>query len=258
MSIRNLVAISLVIALAIAAAVRLLDPERLSALGSILSGAGSLLAVVWFSAGLRYQSHQLDEQRKQFVAQFQYLKESGRRDSLALVQGILERAEERAVAGMPGIKSLTEIPGKYMDMVELKPILESENPDEVLNACANWNKKEVSAMTLLQGIKSAAEVYLRGTGATDIDYSKPADLFYFIYSPRFSNEPFFNSVSGAAHILSEIMVRFQPARDAAMIAFLAATAKTFDPAVIKMEKLREDIAKHREAGYPLPAIAADV
>jgi len=74
------------IALATALAICLLAPERLSALGSILAAAGSLLAVIWFSASLWYQSRQLQEQRQQFALQFEHLKETSRRDALILAK----------------------------------------------------------------------------------------------------------------------------------------------------------------------------
>jgi hypothetical protein len=54
------------------------------------------------------------------------------------------------------------------------------------------------------------------------------------------------------------MFRLGPGRNAATIAVLAASAKSISPDIIKMDKLRVDIAKHLENGYPLPAIAKDV
>lgn len=258
MTTRVLTALSVALAVAVAVVIRLLDPESLSALGSILAGGGSLLAVLWFSAGLRYQANQLAEQRQQFAAQFNFLKENSRRDALLLVQGILERDEARAISSLGEPISISDLPAKYMDVPELKTVLESRNPREVMDACRTWMKKENAATTLLQGIKSAAEVYLRSVNVTDIDYTKTPDEFYFVYSPRFANEPFFNTLAGPATMLSEIMVRFKPGRDAAIIAFMAATAKAVSPEVIKMEKLREDMARHLADGRPLPAIARDV
>lgn len=255
---RVLTALSVALAVAVAAVIRILDHERLSALGSILAGAGSLLAVLWFSAGLRYQANQLEEQRKQFAAQFKFLKENSRREALLLVQGILERAEARAIASLGETISIGDLPTKYMDAPELKTVLESQDPREVIDACRTWMKKEGAATTLLQGIKSAAEVYLRSVDAGGVDYSKAPDEFYLVYSPRFANEPFFNTLSGPATLLSEIMVRFKPGREAAIIAFMAATAKAVSPKIIKMEKLREDVARHLAEGRPLPAIAHDV
>ena len=258
MSTRILVAISIAIALTIAAAVGFLDDDRLSALGSIVSGGGSLLAVLWFSAGLRYQANQLAEQRKQFTAQFHQMQESSRRDALLVAKGILEKAEERAIDFSGNISSVGEILTEFAKLEGLKPILESTKPSEVLEAHAVWMKREGSALMLLQGIKSAAEVYLRSIGTPDIDYSKPADEFYMIYSPHFASLPFFESFAGSANLLSEFMFRLSPGRQAATIAFLAATSKSFSPEIIKMEKLREDIAKHVANGYHVPAIAREL
>lgn len=258
MPLRVLTWMTLALLIAAGLTIRFLDPERLSALGGILSGVGSILAVIWFSAGLSYQARQLREQQQQFAAQFAFLRESSRRDALLLAQGILEKAEARALANFGPGTTMADLPAKYMDLEELKPILESTNPLAVLDAFRGYMKKEGAAMALLQGVKSAAEVYLRSIGASDIDYSKTPDEFYFVYSPRFANEAFFNTVAGSATILAEIMVRFKPARDAALIAYFAATAKAISRDVIKMDKLREDIQEHVAAGYPLPAVAADV
>ncbi len=190
MTTRILIGLSVGVAIVVGISIHELDHERLSALGSIISGAGSLLAVVWFSAGLRYQSKQLDEQRKQFAAQFEYLQETSRRDALMLAKDILDRAEEKATAHHGSISSTNELATEYTQFEELKPILESTNPHEVIRAYQNWMKKEGAALILLNGIKSAAEVYLRSIGSTGIDYSKSPEDFYFIYSPHFATLPF--------------------------------------------------------------------
>jgi hypothetical protein len=255
---RILIGLTIVVAVVVGLSIRLLDPEELSALGSILAGAGGLLAVIWFSAGLRYQSKQLEEQRSQFVAQFHHLQETNRRDALVLAKEILDKAEEKAISHNGSISSVNELSTEYTNFAELKPILESTNPQEVILAFQSWMKKEGAALTLLTGIKSAAEVYLRSVGATDIDYSKTPEDFYFIYSPRFASQPFFIALAGTATLLSEFMVRLAPGRNAAQIAFFAASAKSISHEIIKMDKLRSDMAKHVAEGYSLPAIAKDI
>ncbi|MBI5461800.1 MAG: hypothetical protein HY941_06395 [Gammaproteobacteria bacterium] len=255
---RILIGLSLAVAIVVGVSIRELDHERLSALGSILSGAGSLLAVLWFSAGLRYQSKQLEEQRKQFAAQFQHLQETSRRDALMLAKGILDRAEEKTIAHHGSISSTNELLAEYTHFEELKPILESTNPHEVIRAYQSWMKKEGAALILFNGIKAAAEVYLHSIGTRDVDYSKSPEDFYFIYSPHFATLPFFNTFTGIATVLSEFMVRLAPGRNAALIAFFAANAKGISPEIIKMDKLRSDIEKHTKDGYPLPAIAHDL
>lgn len=255
---RLLVALTVVIALMVGLAIWFLDPERLSALGGILSGAGGLLAVIWFSAGLRYQAQQLSEQRAQFSMQFHHLQETSRRDALLLAKGVLDKAEEKAVSHNGSIASVAELPGACMNFAELKPILESTNPHQVMDAYQGWMKKEGAALVLLGGVKSAAEVYLRSIGVTDIDYSKSPESFYLAYSSRFAEQPFFNSLAGVAQILAEFLFRLEPGRNAAMIAFLAANAKVISRDIIKMDKLHEDIKKHRDSGREIPAIARDL
>ena len=258
MPIRNLVALTVAVAVVVAVSIRVLSPDQLSAFGSILSGGGSLLAVLWFSAGLRYQANQIEEQRKQFEAQFKYLQESSRRDALMVAKDILEKAERDAIALNGKITHISELLTEYTNFSELKPLLESTNASEVLRAHSSWMKKEGAALQLLQGIKSAAEIYMRSAGTPGVDYSKPPDEFYMIYSVHFSSLPYFQAVSGVAHMLSEFMFRIGPGRNAALIAFFAASAKSISPDIIKMDKLRADMAKHVQSGHPLPAIAKEV
>lgn len=255
---RILASLTAAVAVLVFASIYLLDPEKLGALGSILSGAGGLLAVIWFSAGLRYQSRQLQDQRAQFAAQFEHLQETSRRDALLLCKSILDKAEERAISYNGSIKNIGELFTEYSRFEELKPLLESTNPEEVLRAHTSWMKKEGAALALMNGIKSAAEVYLRSVGIADVDYSKPPDEFYFVYSPRFESQPFFNEFAGTARMLSEFMVRLEPGRKAALIAFFAAGAKGIGAGLIRMEKLREDMKKQIDRGYPLPEIAKDL
>jgi len=258
MQLRYLVALSIAVGLVVAVSIIVLTPGELSAFGSILGGGGSLLAVLWFSAGLRYQASQIEEQRKQFDAQFRHLQESSRRDSLLMAKDILEKAEHQAIAQNGKIKNISELLTEYTNFSELKPILESTNPSEVIREHSAWMKKEGAALQLLQGIKSAAEIYLRSAGTPGVDYTKPPDEFYMIYSFHFSSLPFFQNLSGTAHMLSELMFRLGPGRNAATIAFLAASAKSISPDIIKMDMLQADIDKHVENGYPLPAIAKEV
>lgn len=258
MPIRVLTGLTLALLVAAGLTIGLLDPERLSALGGILSGVGSILAVIWFSAGLSYQARQLREQQQQFSTQFEFLRESSRRDALLLAQGILEKAEFRALANFESGTTVSDLTARCLALVELKPILESTDPKVVLDACQTYIKKEGAAIALLQGIKSAAEVYLRSIGVSNVDYSKAPEDFYFVYSSRFANEAFFNTVSGIATVLSEVMIRLKPARDAALIAFAAATVKTIGRDVVKLDRLKEDIHKHVAAGYALPAVAKDI
>ena len=187
---RILILLTILVVEAVLAAKVNFNADELSGYGSILSAGASLLAVIWFSAGLWYQARQLNEQRTQFLAEFRQLQESNRRDSLLTAKRVLDAAEERAIAQHGGISSCSELIAHYLDFAELKPMLESDNPEVVLAAFKSWMKKEGAATALIRGIKSAAEVYLRSIGASDIDYHKKPEEFVFIYGPRFGSSPF--------------------------------------------------------------------
>jgi len=255
---RLLIFLTMLVVVAVIAAVANCNANDLSGYGSIISAGAGLLAVIWFSASLWYQARQLKEQREQFLAQFKQLQESNRRDSLLTAKNILDAAEERAISHHGGISSSGEILTQYINFAELKPILESTNPETVLSACQSWMKKEGAALTLIRGIKSAAEVYFRSAGITEVDYTKKPEEFVFIYGPRFWEQPFFGAFQSTATMLCEFMVRLEPGRNAAQIAFFAATAKSIGENILHMDKFREDIEKHKANGYSLPRIAEDL
>jgi len=243
---------------AVVAALTNFSANDLSGYGSIIAAGGGLIAVIWFTASLWYQSMQLKDQKTHFLAQFQHLQESSRRDSLLTAKNILDAAEERAISHHGGISSSGDLLTQYINFAELKPILESNDPDVVFKACQTWIKKEGAALTLIKGIKSAAEVYFRSVGITDVDYTKKPEEFVYIYGPRFWQQPFFEAFQGTATMLCEFMVRLEPGRNAAHIAFFAATAKSIGESILHMDKVREDIKKHKANGYPLPKIAENL
>lgn len=244
-SVRLLVLLTVLVVVAVIAALLYFNANDLSGYGSIISAGGGLLAVIWFSASLWYQSEQLKDQKVQFSAQFKHLEQASHRDSLLTAKSILDAAEERAISHHGGISSSAELFTQYINFAELKPILESNDPGIVLKACQTWMKKEGAALTLLKGIKSAAEVYFRSASVTDIDYTKKPEEFVYIYGPRFWQQPFFEAFQGTATMLCEFMVRLEPGRSAAHIAFFVATAKSIGEKVLHMDKVREDIEKHK-------------
>src|SRR5262245_16053221 len=90
---RMLVLLTILVVLTVVAVILNFSTTNVSAYGSIVSGGGSLLAVIWFTASFWNQTRQLNEQRVQFAAQFHHLQESSRRDSLLMAKGILKAAE---------------------------------------------------------------------------------------------------------------------------------------------------------------------
>ena len=248
---------TLVVLLAVVAMVYL-PSDKYAAVGSLFGAVSSLLAVIWFSASLFYQSVQLREQRQQFSEEFKQLRENARRSALAMAKDILQEAEKEALKSNPSVGSIDDLPRIYLLRPELKTVLESRDPVEVQEAVQVWIKKESPAISIMAGIKAAAEIYFQAIGQSNIDYSKETDEFVFIYGPLLWKLPYFQRYATVASILGELMVRVQPGRKAAFLASMVALLKTSPEGWVKKDKILEDVEKHRKAGSPLPAIAEDL
>ena len=249
----------LVIGLAIAAAIYF-PIEYFSALGSLFGAAAGILAVIWFSASLYYQSQQMKEQRQQFLENFKQLREDNRRNSLIVVKDILSRAEERALKSNPNLKSINDLLTEYLKINEWPIILNSTDPDTVLEHGKNWLLiKEAPALLLMRGIKNAAEIYFRSIGRSDIDFSIDPEEFVFIYGPTLWKLPYFGQYQGIAGFISESMVTIKPGRKSIQLAYsVAMYKKSLNEGLrglIKEDKTIEYIKQHKKAGYKLPAIA---
>jgi hypothetical protein len=258
----------LVLTLTVLAAAYWFSPAQYDALGSLFGAAASFLAVIWFSGSLYFQSIQLKEQREQFSLelkeqreqfsqQFKQLREDARRNALTLAKDILLEAEQDALKANPSLSSINDLSTLYLDWSEMKVIMESTDPVEVQEAIMSWSKKEGPAMTLIAGVKVAAEVYLRAIDRTDIDYSIDADDFVFIHGPTLWKLPYFGRFGFIGSWLTEFMIRIQPGRKAAILASTVAQLK-LAPQIMNKEKITQSIERHRTAGLPLPAIAEDI
>jgi hypothetical protein len=261
----RLLLLSTIILLLVAASVLLwFSSEDSSAIGSVVGGAAGMLAVLWFSASLYYQSRQLAEQREQFLENFKQLREDNRRNALLMVKEILGRAEERALKWNPTLSTLNDLTSYYLTGTsEWRTIMESTDAQVVLQAGKKWiTMNEGPAMLLMGGIKSAAETYFRVVSSENIDYSMKPEMFVFKYGQVLWKLPFFEEYAGTAVFLSEIMVRMEPARASIQLAYWVAmlqAARHGDIGhIFREDKIIEDIKKHKEAGYPMPAIAKDV
>ena len=233
------------------------DPTQLSAYGSIIAGAGSIIAVIWFTGSLWYQSQQIREQRTQFLSEFKQLREDGRRNALLLAREILKDAENQALASA-GISSISELPTFYTRNIgEWKNIHESDDPQVVQAAILRWGKIDWAAVSLMRGLKSAAQVYFMAIGKDDVDYSNDAEEFVYIYGPQLWSFPFFDVYQGVG-TLAEFMVMLEPGRKGIIIATFGAMFKQSGEKYLNMDRVREDFRKHLEKEYPLPKIAEEL
>jgi len=254
---RLLILLSILIVLLAISAMIYFSPSDYEAVGCLFGGVGSILAVIWFSASLYYQSLQLTEQRQQFLEEFKQLREDARRNALSLSKDILREAEERALKCNSELRSINDLTAYYLDLSDVGIAINSKNPIEVLEAVKRWTKKEGPALFLLSGIKQASEIYFHSFEKTDIDYSKEPEDFVCIYGPWLWKLPYFEPYQSVATMLCEFMIRLQPSRKAVVLALSVALMKSC-PGIMKEDGIFELIKKFRQEGRHLPAIAEDI
>jgi len=230
---------------------------KASTIGSVAGACGGILAVVWFFAALKSQSEQLENQKNQFLAEFQTLREQSRRDALMFARDILKEAERKALKQNPKLNAITDLFTSYLNFFSLSEVLKSNDPEEVLGHFKVWMTVEGPAITMMRGIKSAAEIYFRAMDLKDIDYSKEPEDFVFIYSPHIEKLPYFDTYIGSLRLLTDFMLRLQPGRKAASLACQVALAKTSPEGWMKNEKIREEIETRKASGLSIPKIAED-
>ena len=234
-----------------------LSPSGYEAVGCLFGGVGSILAVIWFSASLNYQSLQLTEQRQQFLQEFKALREDARRNALSLSKDILREAEERALKCSPDLQSINDLFAYYMDFSDLGIALKSKDSIEVMEAVKRWIKREGPATFLLRGIKQASEIYFQSIGKTDIDYSKEPEDFVYIYGTWLWKLPYFEPYQSITTMLCKFMIKLQPGRKAVELAISVALMKSY-PDMMKENVILEQIKNFRKEGRHLPAIAEDI
>ncbi|WP_146150428.1 hypothetical protein [Photobacterium angustum] len=232
-----------------------IDAQHLSAYGSILAASGSFIAVIWFMGSLRYQAQQLKEQREQFQKEFDRSNEESRRNALLLAKEILLTAEKRALAVNSDLSSVEQIYHNYIDLIELKDILKSSDPKVVQASLSLWHKRETPAIELLKGIKSAAQVYFIAINKLDIDYTAAPEDFVSEYGQDLWSLPFFSAYQACAMSLAEFMITLKPSRKAVHFATLGVMVTLTSKNVLKMDKIKEDIAEYEAKGRKIPVIA---
>ena len=232
----------------------------LSAYGSIFSAGGSFIAAILFLGSLWYQAQQLKEQRIQFSSEFRHLQNAAKREALLMAKTILDTAVDQAVMLSDGIaSSVVDIGPNYLFPEELKILVESSDPEEVLLAYKSWTKRELPALELVRGVKSAAMVYLQSVDAKNIDYTLDPEDFINTYGNQFLPLPFFNAYEGPMIMLCPFMQRLKPGRNAATIAQLAAMLKSGIPyGMVKIDLLKAEIKKQIDASGAIPRIAKEL
>ncbi len=238
---------------------KILDINELSAFGSIFAAAGGLIAIVWFYNSLQQQTIQLNEQRKQFQLEFNNLRLESKRSVIATVKLIIEDMEIKVNTSLNGLGKLQELPTLFMthSLPLLKPITESEDYEEVLEAINNFNLVMTPARTFLSLMKDAGTLFLENDGIPVIGNDEEPEWFIHIYQEHLKGKPFISPYLGTAILLAGFMVKIKLKTIfiATETSLALMNSSLMNSSLMKEDLILKDVLEFKEKNNFLPKIA---
>lgn len=225
-----------------------------SDLGSLLGAASGLIAIMWFYRGLRLQSIQINEQKNQFVRQFNLQHQDSQ-------LAFLESASERMKTHLSDLISNLEIDDEaqvlsaYMSNMQFyKQALESTDPYEVLTNIKDWMKIEGPCRKFMMSIQDIVVLFKLRLGMEDDSEEADAAEYVHIQSGYLMKQPFMSPFKITVQMLSQQMNLLSPGRNAMYLASSAAMALTVPEGIMKIDKIIHDIDKAKKEKKLVPEI----
>lgn len=228
----------------------LLVPEKLStsaSFGDFVAGFAGALAFLWLVAGYRMQvvelslhREELKEQRIALQTQANELKSMSRFAALDQVRSMLDSALKRLSQSGTETKKPEQFLASSMPGPEWKILMESTNPEEVMDAFKIYTEKTGPVETFISSYSSAAKFYLKSSGNVTVDYKLPTHEFVFINRSWLEEVPYLSTHLYAVCQYSEIHLNYEPAHKTFMLAFLVASQKfTGKMDIVKKDSVSE-------------------
>jgi len=255
LTIRELILVTITLLILPIALFYWMDGNGPSDLASLLGAFSGLIAVMWFYRGLRLQSIQINEQRNQFMRQFNlqhndskfaFLESSSKRlrDSLDELATSLKLPDE------------TQVASAYINSMPFyKLATESNIPDEVIAEVKEWMKIESPCMKFMTSVRDIVVLYKLRLGLEDDSEGVDPAEYVYVNSGHLMKQPFMSPYSNTVVMLSEQMNLLSPGRKAMSLAMLAALSLNAPKkGLMKTEKIVKDIEQARENGKLIPKI----
>jgi len=227
--------------------------EKMLEIAQIVGTVTASLAAVWFAFGLWLQAKQLNDQKKQFLESYKYMRQDAKRNTLQYCSEILENTMDKIYKSYPEIQDILQITKYYMDFSEIKVILESNDPHFIIENAQNWFRKEAPARILMNNLNFAALIYFDSVGIPYAKKKDPEESFY-INGTVLREVPIFQEYCGVGEMLSNFMFTLKPARESTLFAYSLSMALTLPLGIIKIDNLNNDYKRLCEKNYPIPAI----
>ncbi len=228
-------------------------------LTSVFSGlafAGLIITIMLQKDELVLQRKELELQRKSLESQVEELKSMSNFAALNQLKSMINAALIRLSENDGEPSKPEHFYSSMMPGTEWKILLESTNPEEVMQAYQVYSKKNAPAEIFVSSFVSAAKFYFRSIGNEDINYNLSYNEFVVINNSWLKEVPYLSSHLRPVVHYAKIMIAYEPAHKMFLLAGLIATQKlTGNEAIIKEEAIDELIEYLSQRGKDLPAIA---
>lgn len=231
-----------------------MNGDGVNDLGSVLSAFSGLIAVFWFYRGLRLQSVQISEQRKQFAQQF----EMQYQDSLLIFLNICSDKMKNYHAELLkalGISNESLICSTYVKNLKLyKRIIKSTNPEEVIIDSIEWEKIEEPCIKFMNSVRDIIKLYKQRINLAEENDENDPVIYVFINNAHIMDQPFMSFYKNTVKALSEEMMIFSPGRKSMKLASRSAPALLVPPEIVKIDVIRNEIKIAKKSGVLIPKI----
>jgi hypothetical protein len=228
----------------------------LTSLFSGLAFAGLIITIVMQKDELAMQREELKLQRSALESQVKELQSMSRYSALDQVRSMIDSALSRLSSSGGETTKPEQFFASMMPGPEWKVLIESTNPEEVMQAYKVYSQKNGPASTFVSAFSNAAKFYLRSVGNEQVDYKLSDNEFVVINQPWLKEIPYLSTHLQSVVQFAETQLTYEPAHKMFMLAFLVASQKmTGIKEIIKegsIEELVDYLKKHEKE---LPTIA---
>lgn len=228
----------------------------LTSLFSGLAFAGLIITIVMQKDELAMQREELKLQRSALEAQVKELQSMSKFSALNQTRSMVDSALSRLSSSNGETTKPEQFFISMMPGPEWKVLIESTNPQEVMQAYQVYSQKHGPASTFVSAFSNAAKFYLRSVGNEHVDYRLSDNEFIVINQPWLKEVPYLSTYLLSVVQFAEFQLVSEPAHKMFMLAFLVASQKmTGNKDIVKkgsVEELVDYLNRHKK---DLPAIA---
>jgi hypothetical protein len=228
----------------------------LTSLFSGLAFAGLIITIVMQKDELALQREELKLQRAALEGQVAELKSMSKYAAIDQVRSMIDADLLRLSESGGEVTKPEHFFAAMMPGPEWKTLIESKNPEEVMQAFQVYTKKIGPADIFVSGFSSAAKFYLYSIGNEHVDFTLNEFEFIAMNNSWLKDVPYLSTYLTSVVQYVEQKLTYEPAHKMFLLAFLVATQKMMGSTdIVKKDSIKKIVEYLNKHGKELPAIA---